>query len=55
MAITKLKNKAHGYHCDRCNVVPKVIFSNNKGFLCEKHAEEEYGVEAVKTAELEED
>lgn len=55
MVLTKLKNKLHGYHCDKCNVVPKVIFSDENGFLCEDHATKKYGAELVISAVLEED
>lgn len=55
MAITKILNKVHGYHCDKCRVVPKVIFSNNEGFLCKDHAVSTYGAEAVANATIEEE
>lgn len=53
--VEKIKNKLHGYHCDKCNQVPKVIFRDEKGFLCELHAIKEHGEEAVKNAVVEEE
>lgn len=55
MVLTKLKNKLTGYHCDKCNIVPKVIFSDENGFLCEDHAVKKYGLDAVKSAVVDEE
>lgn len=53
--VSKIKNKIHGYHCDRCKVVPKVIYADETGFLCEQHANDKHGAEVIKALEFEED
>lgn len=53
--VIKMKNKSLGYHCDRCGIVGKVVFSDNGGFLCENHAIEKFGQEIVTNAKFEDD
>ena len=48
MAVEKINNKAHGYHCDKTRQVPKVIYRDEDGFMCEEVAVKKYGQEITK-------
>ncbi len=34
--MEKIRNKNHGYKCDKCKVVAKVVFSTEDHIYCDK-------------------